>query len=141
MSSQSIPNSLRIAEPELLKYHNPVISCFVQNNIPFEANYMQEPDPAFNSTVFYTIQTSAKRLGFIGCPDGKFIGSVVKDEKFKYFLSEGFGEDSFEEKMFSDFAPTVMHFVCMLAFDRVSGLAFNLDLIEEFERVMEDKRG
>lgn len=135
--SKIIPNPLNIAESELLRRHNQVVNCFAQNNIPFEANYLKESDPAFNSIVLYTISLPDKKVGFIGCPNGKFLGTVIKDEKFKYLLSEGFEESSFDEKMFSGLAPSVMHFVCMLAFERMKELSFSLELIGDFDSVSE----
>jgi hypothetical protein len=126
-------NPLKIKEPLLLKFHNQVINCFVENKIAFTAEYYNEPSSNKNSVVNYAIQTNQPRSGFICANKGKFNGAVLRTEIVKYLHKEGFSEESVDEEPIWSSAPCIMAFVCMLAIDRVKELTFDDDLIEEFE--------
>jgi hypothetical protein len=126
-------NPLKIQEPLLLKFHNQVVECFVENNLSFEAEYHLEPSSSKNSIVSYLVKTNQPRTGFICVSEGRFGGAVLRTEVVKYLQKEGFSEESVDEEPIWSPAPCIMAFVCMLAVDRVKDLVFDQGLIEEFE--------
>ena len=129
-------NPLKIQEPKLLEFHNQVAECFIENNIPFEAQYQREPSSNFNSVVHYLVQTNQPRAGFICVNNSIFGGVVSKNEQIKYLLKEGFELDPiFNEEPIYASAPCVLAFVCMLAIDRIKDLVFSEELEEEFNQV------
>lgn len=134
---------LQIKEPLLEKYHNLVIQCLMENDIPYEAEYSFEPNPSLNSIVSYTIEINdTARSGLIVVSKGKFGGVICKTEKLNYLEKEGFSEDQiFDEPIFAT-APCVMSFICMLALPIIKDLEFTEALLVEFRRqVKEAKAG
>jgi hypothetical protein len=134
-------NPLKIQEPALLEAHNAITECFVQNNLPFKAEYQNEPDPNLNSVVHYVIQIDDRpRAGFIAINKGVFGGVIFKNEKVEYLQKEGFTDEQvFEEPIFAR-SPCVLSFVSMLAFPKIKELKFSEELWRNFDRIVKTEK-
>jgi hypothetical protein len=132
---------LYIKEPRLQEYHQQIIDCFLDNNIPFDAEYDDQSGTEFNSVVHYTLEfNQIPRCGFIGVNNGKFFGVISKVESIRHLQKEGFEDDRiFDKEAIFASAPCVMAFVCMLALPKIKDLQFSDALVSEFERVVSGK--
>jgi hypothetical protein len=130
-------NPLKIQEPDLLSAHNVIVECFVENGLPFEAEYQNESDPKFNSTVSYVLNFDQPRIGFIVSDKGIFKGVVYRNEKIEYFQKEGFEDEHIflEEPILSGSAPCPLLFVSILAYPKIKELTFSEEMWADFNRV------
>jgi hypothetical protein len=133
-------NPLKIKESDLLKIHNQVVNCFIENQIPFRANYEVDPDPTKNSTIIYSIELNGLNYaGLITANEGRFGGIVYKNGRLGYLEKEGFcGDDIVNNCEMYVVAPCVMAFVCMIAYPVINELVFSDELTEEFERMTDN---
>jgi len=122
-------NSLKIKEPLLLKYHNQICECLVENNIEFEAEYQFEPDSKSNSNISYSITAKTiPRYGFITVNDNKFCGAICKTEVMRYLDQEGFNDEQINKEPIFALSTSVMGFISMLAIPMIDQLKFSPEL-------------
>jgi hypothetical protein len=135
-------NPLRIQEPDLLSVHNAIVECLVENGLSFEAEYQNEPDSNFNSTVSYVLNFDIPRIGFIVSDKGIFKGVVYRNEKIEYFQKEGFEDERIflEEPILSGFASCPLLFVSVLAYPKVKELIFSKEMWADFSKVSKKQK-
>jgi len=112
-------NPLNIKEPKLYEYYCELDLLFKLNNLEYEADYQEELDANFNSSIGYIVKIPNKSLiqsGFITYvkKTDEFGGAIFKVGKMRHLEMEGFTEEQISEDKILATAKDVEFFFMML---------------------------